>query len=300
MKMTRGIWRLVFSGAVLAATFASTARAGTLYVGNSDPAVNTVVEITPPSGTPTTFASTSTPYGLAFDTSGNLYVANDAPGTVSKVTPGGTVTQFASGFSEPTGIAFDSSGNLYVSNYTGDHEVSKITPSGAVTLNFTSGFTIPYGLAFGAGSLYVGDFGAGTVSKVNPITGASSFFASISGPTGLAFDSKGNLYVSSFYNDEVYEVTPNGTVTPFASVTSHPYGLAFDSSGNLFVALYLAGEVSEFNSAGTPVNTYTGFSEPVFLAIAPSAVPEPSSVTLFGLGAAGLVWYGWRCRKREF
>ena len=69
------------------------------------------------------------PWGVAFDTSGNLYVANSGSvsSTVSKVTPAGVVSTFASGFNHPMGLAFDTSGNLYVANQ-GANTVSKVTP----------------------------------------------------------------------------------------------------------------------------------------------------------------------------
>ena len=50
-----------------------------------------------PGGTVSTFVSSglSEPYALAFDASGNLYVANGGNNsTISKVTPGGTVSTF--------------------------------------------------------------------------------------------------------------------------------------------------------------------------------------------------------------
>jgi hypothetical protein len=95
-----------------------------------------------------TFASGfASPQGLAFDASGNLYVANDTVvGTVSKVTPGGVVSTFATGFSAPKGLAFDASGNLYVGNYN-NTTVNKVTPAGVVS-TFATGFINPSGLAF--------------------------------------------------------------------------------------------------------------------------------------------------------
>jgi glucose/arabinose dehydrogenase len=45
------------------------------------------------------------PRGLAFDSSGNLYVANSFDGTVEEFNSNGTGTVFASGMGRPSGIA---------------------------------------------------------------------------------------------------------------------------------------------------------------------------------------------------
>ena len=103
--------------------------------------------------------------GLAFDSAGNLYVANVGNDTVSEVTPAGAVSTFASGFDLPDGLAFDSAGNLYVAN-VGNNTVSEVTPAGAVS-TFASGFNGPVGLAFDAGNLYVANIGNNTVSEVS-------------------------------------------------------------------------------------------------------------------------------------
>jgi hypothetical protein len=55
--------------------------------------------------------------GLAFDNSGNLYVANQGANTIMKFDPSGHASLFASsGMNQPMGLAFDSSGDLYVVN----------------------------------------------------------------------------------------------------------------------------------------------------------------------------------------
>ena len=56
------------------------------------------------------FASTglSSPVGLAFDASGNLYAANYHTSTIEQFTPGGTASVFANtGLDKPTFLAFE-------------------------------------------------------------------------------------------------------------------------------------------------------------------------------------------------
>ena len=67
-----------------------------------------------PGGSQTTFATgLNGVWGLAFDTSGNLFEGDSLSGHIYKFTPGGSRSTFASGLSTPKGLAFDKSGNLF-------------------------------------------------------------------------------------------------------------------------------------------------------------------------------------------
>ena len=115
---------------------------------------------------------------LAFDTAGNLYVANGVNGseanTIQKLIPpseeGGiwTATTFAAFDSgaNPFGMTFDDAGNLYVSLF-GLNSVAKISADGlTVDANFATGLNQPAGLVFADGSLYEADFSGGYINKI--------------------------------------------------------------------------------------------------------------------------------------
>ena len=105
------------------------------------------------------------PDALAFDRSGNLFVADGnwdivnelAPGATS---PGATLT----GVYFPEAMAFDPGGNLFVSGQDGT--IGEFLPSGAPPVRTFSGPVFPLALAFDAGgNLYVANYFANTVSK---------------------------------------------------------------------------------------------------------------------------------------
>ena len=75
----------------------------------------------PGSTSPTyTLSGVSDPVGLAFDASGNLYVANGNGDTVRVFAPGSTTpTATLSGLSDPGALAFDAHGNLFAANGAG-------------------------------------------------------------------------------------------------------------------------------------------------------------------------------------
>lgn len=85
-------------------------------------------------------ASFQEPYGMAFDSSGKLYVADFSNNLVRFLGNGIASTfagtgqlgsdngnGFAASFSNPAGIAVDAAGNVYVSEYT-SHVIRKISP----------------------------------------------------------------------------------------------------------------------------------------------------------------------------
>jgi hypothetical protein len=185
------------------------------------------------------------PSGVALDSAGNTYVADQINHTIRKVTPAGEVTTLAglagyagsangtnsaARFADPGGVAVDNSGNVYVAD-TLNNTIRKIRPAGpdwAVTT--LAGFPDPLN-------------GGGSADG----TGSSARF---SFPRGLALDSAGNLYVADTGNSTIRRVTPAGSVTTRAGSGqagstdgtggtarfNSPFGVALDSATNIYVA----------------------------------------------------------------
>ncbi len=160
----------------------------------------------------------STPVGVAVDSAGNVYVA-DQWNAIRKITPAGVVSTLAGSasdqwgysdgtgsaarFNYPAGVAVDSAGNVYVADEQTDL-IRKITPSGVVTT-----------LAGGS---------PGVSGSNNGVGSAASFCL----PMGVAVDSAGNVYVADTYNDDVRQITPisaTSQVTIRASLPSLPMSL---------------------------------------------------------------------------
>lgn len=281
--------------AVSALIFATAAPAQTLFV--SVRGDNSITRITPngTSGTKSTFAMLDYPYGVAFDTSGNLYAANYNYGTISKVTPGGVVSGFATGVTNGIGLAFDSNGNLYAANHSLAGTMWKITPAAVVSTFASSGMSYPYGVAIdSSNNVYAANWADTphantTVSKITPGGAVSDYLTGLTAPEGLAFDGSNNLYVSNYYAGTISKRTPQGVVSEFASGLSGPLGLAFDPvTGSLFVANTDGGTISAITTLGVVSQFASGLDRPLFIAVGTSAIPEPStSALLVGLGALG-------------
>ncbi len=150
------------------------------------------------------------PVAIAFDTAGNLYIADSNNNVVRKVTPapnlvittvagngtagfkgdGGT-PQFAE-LSHPRGVVVDNQGNVYIADSL-NNRVRVVSPNGA---------TIYTVVGSGAGALY-GD-------------GGPALQAGINGPSGLSFDSSGNLIISDTNDNAIRKVvlTSGGGAKP--------------------------------------------------------------------------------------
>ena len=181
------------------------------------------------------------PYGVAVDSSDNVYVADSDNHTIRKITPGGVVTTLAgtagsrgnidatgavARFNTPIGVAVDSSDNVYVAD-ADNQTIRKITPGGVVTT-----------LAGTAGSFGSTD-GTGAAAR---------FFY----PYGVAVDSSNNVYVADIGNQTIRKITALGVVTTLAGTAgssgstdgpgtttalfNRPSSVAVDSSDNVYVA----------------------------------------------------------------
>jgi streptogramin lyase len=154
------------------------------------------------------------PYGVAVDTSGNVYVADYSNSAVKEMPPGCAastcVTTLGSGFVNPTSVAVDSSGNVYVADY-GNSAVKEMTPgclSSSCVTPLGGGFTFPSGVAVDSrGNVYIAAYNA--VTEMPPDCTSSSCVTTLGGgfnlDFGVAVDSFGNVYVGDAGNSAVKE-----------------------------------------------------------------------------------------------
>jgi outer membrane protein OmpA-like peptidoglycan-associated protein len=186
----------------------------------------------------------SQPVGIAVDSAGNVYVAQNNSNLIRKINgvTGATTTLAGDGtagyadgltgalsqFSNPQDVAVDAAGNVYVAD-AGNNRIRKIdqttgivsTLAGSGTAASTNGssgstssFNYPFGLALDAsGNLYVGEFSGRRVRKVNTTTGATSTLAATLTGTeafnsvyDVAVDGAGNIIVPDPFNYRVRKI----------------------------------------------------------------------------------------------
>lgn len=232
-------------------------RTGSLYIADQ---INGRVRKVAPDGTistvagnghltfngdniPATTASLAGPSALAFDSAGNLYIADTYSHRVRKVTADGNITTFAGtgtqGYSgdggqaaqatlyQPAGLAFDAQDNLYIAD-SQNSAIRKVTPKGVISTVAGNGIS-----GFG------GD-------------GGPALKAMLREPDAVAVDAAGNVYIGDVRNFRIRKVTPDGVISTFAGTgapfysgdggpaasanIAGPISLAIDSAGDLIFA----------------------------------------------------------------
>jgi trimeric autotransporter adhesin len=151
-----------------------------------------------------TTAQLNSPYGVAVDDTGNIYIADSYNRRIRKVSTSGIITTVsgtgARGHSGDGGVAevatlynplaleFDKGGNLY---FTDSTRIRKIDIVGIIS-------TVAGTATFG----YSGDGGLATLAEIEPIA--------------IALDTNGSLYIADGSNKRVRKITVEGTIITIA------------------------------------------------------------------------------------
>lgn len=194
-------------------------------------------------GGPATSAQLFVPNGMAVDSRGNLYIADQGNSKIRKVSPTGIISTFAgtdtAGFSgdggpaayarinQPTGLVIDKYDRVYFTD-DGNQRIRKVDTSGIITT-----------VAGNGTASYFGDGGLATN-------------AALRNPVGLALDKIGNLYIADGGNHAVRKVDTAGLIFTFAGTgyagsaaenafatsarLASPSDVAVDTAGNVYIS----------------------------------------------------------------
>jgi sugar lactone lactonase YvrE len=196
-------------------TFAGNGDGSRFFYGDGGPATAAIVD----------------PEAVAFDGTGNVFIADGGHHAIRQVAPDGIITTVA-GIGGPDARGFRGDGG----------------PATAAMLNG------PRGLAVDRhGNLFIADTGNGRIRRVDAQTRVITTFATV-GCMRLALDAAGNLYCTDQANHVVRKVDANGVVSTFAGngvvdgtssgdggpATAariyNPTGIAVDAAGHVYVA----------------------------------------------------------------
>ena len=208
------------------------------------------------------------PSGVAVDTSGNLFIADNGDNRVRKVDTNGIITSFAgngtNGYSgdggvatnanlgDPNSVAVDTSGNLFIGDIF-NYRIRKVDTNGIITT-----------VAGNGTNSYSGDGGAATNASLNY-------------PQNLGFDSMGNLYIAGYSDNRVRKIDTNGIIITVAgggsggdgglainAVLNHPTGVTFDTFGNMYISDCFGNRIRKVDVSGVIMtvagNGFSGYS----------------------------------------
>ena len=191
-----------------------------------------------------------TPFAVALDGNGIIYVVSYEGGNIGKYTTTGSVinSYLIAGLSFPNGMALDGNGNIYIAS---GQKIKKYTTSGQLV---------------------------------------NASLISVSSPYGVAVDTNGYLYVSSYYAGIVGKYLTDGTVVNASLITglTNACSITIGGNGHLYVGCQGVGPsngrglgtIGEYTASGDAVNAtlINGLSSPYYVTIISTpkfALPSP-------------------------
>ena len=195
------------------------------------------------------FTTSSSPAGLALDSSNNLYVADLYLRGVYKVSPNGTqLAEIGAGIGGPIGVALDSSSNVWVACLQSGTAI-QFSPNGVqlAVVNTPGNVGAVYIALDTADNVYVTTESM-TAYKFDTHTAPASLALNFTlpstgtygAPEGIVVDGAGMVYIADQNNQRVVKFHPDGTVAAIWLTGRTPMGLAlsdrYSASADLFVA----------------------------------------------------------------
>ncbi len=219
-------------------------------------------------GGPATSAQVYYPTGVAVDTSGNVFIADNynhrireilkATGNMITVAGNGSSTDSgdggpatSAGIAQPEAVTVDANGNVFIADASGNRIREVVKATGAIIT--VAGTGMP-------GSS--GDNGPATAATLN-------------NPNGVAVDGSGNLYIADSGNNRVREVVKaTGNIITIAGTGTHgysgdngpatsaqlyyPMGVAVDPYGSVFIADTYNSRIRVIVQSSGTILTYAG------------------------------------------
>lgn len=180
------------------------------------------------------------PTGIAFDSTGQMFVSSRMDGSVYRITPFKEAVPFAGNLGVATGIAFDHSDTMYVGDRTGRiykvNGIGEETPWAQLEPSVSA-----YHLAIGPDdALYVAGptvASFDSIMRVDADGEVSVFYRGLGRPQGLAFDDQGSLYVAASLRGRrgIVRISPDGENAEMFLAGMNLVGLAFSATGDLAI-----------------------------------------------------------------
>ena len=268
VRAMRGLQSLLLAILVTACVFGSLSRTAWAAKGDITTIAGNGARGSRGDGGAATAAAFYSPFGIALDSAGNLFIADYGNNRVRRVdattkvitTVAGTGNQGFSGdgvpataatLNSPFGVAVDNAGNIFISDH-GNNRIRKVDATTKVITTVAGNGNPGFG----------GDGGAASAALIN-------------GPDGLSTDSAGNLFFADGVNNRIRRVdaatkiisTVAGTGnqgfsgdggSATAATLNSPSDAFVDSAGNLFISDYVNNRIRKVDATTKIITTVAG------------------------------------------